>query len=322
MNRKHESYGGFQPFEIRNTGLFYSEAEYNLLKYNSAKVAIDKLILKNEIKRIHVPFYLCPNVCKEIEHHDLQVFYYKIDKDLLPIIDNNFMEGDWIYIVDYFGIMSNRMDGFIKEQSCYEYIVDNCHSFFHKPNVGSNYIYSCRKFFGVPDGSYLITDEIICEQGELSKAAEYAGYLLTALESGTNASYIEKKSVDSFLGQTYDNMSRLADEIMHSIDYEFVINRRKENTKVYEETFRGINKIDIEKDSIPYMYPLNFGKDIKNKLIEKKIFVPTLWAQCGSEKYKGTWEYDLTENTLFLPVDQRYDREDIEYIISVVQSLM
>ncbi len=37
---------------------------------------------------------------------------------------------------------------------------------------------------------------------------------------------------------------------------------------------------------------------------------------------KETWEYDLTKNTIFLPVDQRYDEEDIRYIISVVESLI
>ena len=57
-------------------------------------------------------------------------------------------------------------------------------------------------------------------------------------------------------------------------------------------------------------------------MIENKIFVPTLWDQCGDEKYKETWEYDLTKNTIFLPVDQRYDEEDIRYIISVVESLI
>ena len=50
--------------------------------------------------------------------------------------------------------------------------------------------------------------------------------------------------------------------------------------------------------------------------------MPTLWEQCKEEKYKETWEYDLTENTLFLPVDQRYDKEDVEYVISIVKSLM
>lgn len=322
MNRKHESYGGFQPLELRDTGFFYSENEYNLLKFNSAKVGIGKVIEKNQIEKMYVPFYLCPNVCKEIEGHDLEVVYYNIDKELLPIINDEFIEGDWIYIVDYFGIMDNRLDVYIKKHSDYKYIVDNCHSFFHKPNVGENYIYSCKKFFGVPDGSYLITDDYIEEQGSLSKGAEYSNYLITALESGTNYCYNEKKKVDDLLGRTYDNMSIIADKIMRSIDYEMVINIRRENAAQYERAFSEINRIKIEKNSVPYMYPLNFGQNIKKELIGKKIFVPTLWEQCKEEKYKETWEYDLTENTLFLPVDQRYDKEDVEYVISIVKSLM
>ena len=86
----------------------------------------------------------------------------------------------------------------------------------------------------MPDGSYLITDDYIEEQGSLSKGAEYSNYLITALESGTNYCYNEKKKVDDLLGRTYDNMSIIADKIMRSIDYDMVINIRRENAAQYE----------------------------------------------------------------------------------------
>ena len=153
VKRKHSSYGGFQPLELKQGQAYYSEDKYNLLKYNSAKVGIDILIEKEHIQKIFVPFYLCPNVCREIERHDLEVEYYSIDDNLLPIIERA-EEEDWIYIVDYFGVMDTKVDTYISEHPEQHYIVDNCHSFYHKPNVGDNYIYSCRKFFGVPDGAY------------------------------------------------------------------------------------------------------------------------------------------------------------------------
>ena len=87
VKRKHSSYGGFQPLELKQGQAYYSEDKYNLLKYNSAKVGIDILIEKEHIQKIFVPFYLCPNVCREIERHDLKVEYYSIDDNLLPIIE-------------------------------------------------------------------------------------------------------------------------------------------------------------------------------------------------------------------------------------------
>ena len=61
--------------------------------------------------------------------------------------------------------------------------------------------------------------------------------------------------------------------------------------------------------------------DIRKRLIENKIFVPTLWADTLEDEYVGTDEYLLSKNTLFLPVDQRYDEEDIKYIIDIVRRI-
>lgn len=58
---------------------------------------------------------------------------------------------------------------------------------------------------------------------------------------------------------------------MQSIDYESVKQRRRMNAQVYEERFRKINRISVEPESIPYIYPLNIGKNIKKELIENKI---------------------------------------------------
>lgn len=40
-------------------------------------------------------------------------------------------------------------------------ILDNTQSFFQKPISGIDTIYSCRKYFGVPDGAYLSTNILL-----------------------------------------------------------------------------------------------------------------------------------------------------------------
>lgn len=42
-------------------------------------------------------------------------------------------------------------------------IVDNVQVFYTPPIKGLDTIYTCRKFFGVPDGAYLYTDCILAE---------------------------------------------------------------------------------------------------------------------------------------------------------------
>lgn len=317
MIRKHESYGGFQPLELKLETDYYASISKHVLKYNSAKAALNALLCNRSFSRLYIPYYLCPNVCNELESHSIQITYYHIDNNLLPILDD-LDDGSWVYIVDYFGVMDERVDNYMNSHSTYNFILDNCHSFFHNPNQ-SVCIYSCKKFFGVPDGAYLITDDLIEEQPELTSASYYSDYLLKCLEEGTNSCYERKKEVDALLGKNYAGMSRLADLLMHSIDYDYVKKRRISNADEYEKAFNNINKIKVDIGSIPYMYPLNIGKNIKSHLIENKIFVPTLWKHCLDESFYDTIEYDLTENTIFLPVDQRYDKEDILYIISIIK---
>ncbi|MBR2402442.1 MAG: hypothetical protein IKB01_06725, partial [Lachnospiraceae bacterium] len=74
-----------------------------------------------------------------------------------------------------------------------------------------------------------------------------------------------------------------------------------------------------EGESIPYIYPLNVGKNIKKELVEEKIYVPTLWGHIAENGDKNSWEYELAENTIFLPLDQRYGMDDITYIINCVK---
>ena len=110
--------------------------------------------------------------------------------------------------------------------------------------------------------------------------------------------------------------------MIKSIDYEDVKNKRVANFKLYEQAFGADNLIKSDPDSVPYRYPLNLGVDIKKELIEHKIFVPTLWADTSEDQFVGTDEYLLSKNTLFMPIDQRYDEEDIRYIIDIVKQII
>ena len=114
-------------------------------------------------------------------------------------------------------------------------------------------------------------------------------------------------------------MSYLARRILNSIDYEAVKAIRKQNAAKYDDAFSSINLIHIEKNSSPYMYPLNIGKDIRSLLVKENVFTPTLWGQLLSEEFNNTKERELTTNTVFLPVDQRYDETDIDTVIGIVR---
>lgn len=298
----------------------YYKKYNNIASFNTVKAAIPLIRKYLATDEILVPHYLCPNVIKELEGNFKNISFYNIDKDLLPSISE--LTSKTVYIVNYFGVMDKRLNSFIKKHKDTTFIIDNAHSFYSKPVMRDNAfnLYSCKKFFGVPDGGYLISKNSISSPYKKTVSNTIANYLIKSLEEGTNSCYLEKKRVDEYINCNYSGISIFSEKLLSCIDYKKIREIRKSNFKIYDDAFGAMNRIKCEQDSAPYVYPLNVGKNIKKELVSEKIYVPTLWAQLLTDEYKGTYEQDLTENTLFLPLDQRYVKEDIEYIIKRVIS--
>lgn len=323
MNRTCKEYGGFLPLELNEGSEYYQYAEKQMQRFNCGKAAVANIIEYIAPKTIYVPYYLCPNVCREIESHDSQVAYYQIGINLMPapLPDE---EDICIYLVNYFGIMDMAIGEYAKAFKKATVIIDNCHSFYCEPIMAENIynIYSCKKFFGVPDGAYLIATHLQNNEMRENYSSESALYLLESLEHGTNYCYAKKKEVDNLIAQEYRDMSILAKRMLESIDYDLVKKKRHQNFLQYESAFAERNLFKCEKNSVPYMYPLNVGRNIKSQLVKERIYVPTLWGHTLTEKFKGTFEYRLSDETIFLPLDQRYGQDDIEFIIETVKRIV
>ena len=319
FNVKKE-YGGFLPLELNLGGKQpYYYKYHNNLAFNTVKAAFPLLGKLLQSEQIYVPYYLCPNVIKELEKSFYKVSFYNIDKTLLPIIDK--LKGKTVYLVNYFGIMDKAIAEYVLKNEDTTFLIDNAHSFYNKPIMRDNVynLYSCKKFFGVPDGGYLISKKKVEQIYSKSFSNPIANYLIKCLEEGTNSCYWEKKAVDEYINGNYSGISIFAEKLLSRIDYETIKNIRKRNFNIYQNNFKETNQIECEECSIPYIYPLNVGKNIKEKLIAERIYVPTLWSQ--SDKI-NKYEIYLSENTIFLPVDQRYNPIDIYYICKVVKNLL
>ena len=71
------------------------------------------------------------------------------------------------------------------------------------------------------------------------------------------------------------------------------------------------------------MYPLYLvnGVDIRRKLQEHKIFIPTLWPAVFEICNEDELEYDMAKNILPIPIDQRYSISDMEYIVAIIRAM-
>ena len=62
--------------------------------------------------------------------------------------------------------------------------------------------------------------------------------------------------------------------------------------------------------------------EIRKQLIKQKIYIPVLWPNVLDECAVASWEYKLASDVLPLPVDQRYDLDDMEYIAETMSALL
>lgn len=70
-----------------------------------------------------------------------------------------------------------------------------------------------------------------------------------------------------------------------------------------------------------YPYLTDRGEQIKRKLVRKKIYVPTLWPNVLQDCSADSYEYYLAQNLVFLPIDQRYTVNDMNYMLTVLDEI-
>lgn len=307
--------GGYLELDDFVSREYYPE----LLHLNTARNALVYLCRARNIRKLWLPYFLCDSVADACSREKIAVAFYNIDSAFAPILPETWTAGDWLYLVNYYGQLTDDQIHSCKAK--YKNIIlDNVQAFFAKPLPGVDTLYSCRKFFGVPDGAYLATEAAdIPLQRDVSK--DRMKHILGRFE-GTSASdyYADFKENDhSFRDLPLMAMSRLTQNLLGALDYEKIRTRRNANWERLHGALNRHNRLQLISPDGPYMYPFycENGMQIKKKLAAEKIFIPTLWPNvltldgCGQEK-------DYAQNILPLPVDQRYDEQDMDRIASAI----
>lgn len=209
----------------------------------------------------------------------------------------------------------------------YHIFLDNTQAFFEKPIDGIDMANSCRKFLGVTGGGYLYT-ELDIEDKDIpvyDTSYDKVQCLIGRYEKNATefySSFVQNEKI--VRGAVCKRMSRFVLNILKSFDYENIIRKRNENYLFLDKMLRGYNKLHLREYKGPFMYPLlvDDGMEIKENLIRNKIYVPILWP--GVEKFSelNEFERNLISDLVLLPIDQRYDEKDMQYISDIVLGIM
>ena len=324
--------GGYLELE-KNRGSLYHE---NAWRLNSGRSCLEWIIEEKGILNIAIPYFMCNVVTEVCERHGLNVLRYGIESDLQPsteldgiLRDENEGAGNlsyWLYLVNYYGQLKTdtveKYKVFVKKGLIAGIIVDDTQAYFEDPISGTYTLYSCRKYLGVPDGAFLYAPDLRnYEAHEYDKSADHAHHLLGRFEGIASDYYKEFKDDDERLRWTgIKRMSKLTANMLRGIDYEFVKKRRTENYTYLEERLENRNKLTLSPIEGAFSYPLwvENGRELREKLIGDKIYVPILWPNVLGEVEESTIEYDLASNILPLPCDQRYDTDAMKRICEVI----
>ncbi len=289
----------------------------DLLKLNTARNALIYLCRARQIKKLFLPYFLCDSVAAACEAEGVAYQSYSIGPDFLPVFSQKLNAGEYLYVVNYYGQLTDAQILSLQKQYG-SIILDNVQAFFQKPLLGVDTIYSCRKFFGLPDGAYLATDARL-EGLKKDKSAARMRHILGRLEGSASDYYNDFKENDaSFRTLPLMEMSLLTENLLKAIDYEKTVAIRNANWQLLHEALGSKNPLKLRSPNGPYAYPFycKNGMQIKKTLAERKIFVATLWPNVL--QMEGYLEKDYAENILPLPCDQRYDGQDMKIIIEAV----
>lgn len=318
--------GSFLELELKDTGEFY-EGEKDIARLNTGRSGILHALYLLNISSIHLPYYLCPTVRNFLIKNGIKVLPYHIADNFQPILETN-DRSTAVLIVNYFGMMSKEK---IIEMSkrLKNVIIDNSPAFFSLPIQSCYNVYSTRKFFGVADGAYVLgpSASVGTYKYNQDSSSDTSGFLLKRIEKGSSAVYAERTENENRLdGSCIMKMSGLTRKILKSIDYENIRVKRLENFNYSQDLFKKFNLLDPEKfideNCVPMVYPLLIeDENLVNNLKINKIYTGRWWKSVLNEVPEYCLEAYLSRFLVPIPIDQRYGREEIDYIFRIFRNV-
>ncbi len=314
---------------MREIGGYFELDKYSMPMLHEGAVALNcgrntlaYLIEAKGIEKIKVPKFLCDTVREVCEKEKISISFYSITRDFLP--EELTLEADeWLYLVNFYGQLDNdTIRGYVEKYE--RVIVDHAQAYYQMPLENVDTLYTCRKFFGVSDGGILYTDTKLDREIPRDESFERMKFVLGRFERSASEFYAEAASNnDFFADEPVKRMSKLTENLLHGIDYETVKQKRTRNFEILHEAFGKINPLKLTVPQGAFMYPLYLenGGEIRRKLQAKKIFIPTLWPDVFEHCHESDLEYDYAKNILPIPVDQRYDEEDMKYIMEEIKNV-
>jgi dTDP-4-amino-4,6-dideoxygalactose transaminase len=307
--------------------------------------------LSSSSKTVLLPAFTCNTVIQPFVKAEWRIEYYNIKCDL-TIDEENLMglaekiNPCLILVHGYFGFNTlEKSSSILKELREKGIIIveDTTQAFFSsfKKTIADYYVSSLRKWFAVSDGGLLVSVNDYMNIDYEGDKSEIVGIARDAFN--TKAQYIKYQQPDlknEFI-KKYSNLKQIIDECniicpmtkeaqqaFSNADLENMIYKRRENYNLLlnglkDNTLLDCIFRDLPEDVVPLYFPVYIGykehrRAFQQFLADSNIYCPIVWPK--PEEYTKDNEIALYiyEHILCIPCDQRYDEDDIKWVIACI----
>ena len=310
--------GGFLGLEPAGGG---GGPHHDVPALSTGRSCLRYIIEAERPRRVHVPFYVCDALLVSLRKAGVEYRFYGLDHRLAPASPPDQVKAGELYVcVNYLGLMGSlatALGATLKEGG----VVDDSQAFFRRGAADAWSFNSARKFLGVPDGAYLY-GPASRDVTALPRAVPTSEHLTRALDGDGEVAYRLFRLHEASLDDGPRGMSELTARLMEGIDYARVAARRRANYLVLDGLLTERNRLclSLEADDVPLYYPFLPPARLREELIRRGVFVPSLWPEVASRPGDAfAWERELATLLCPLPVDQRYDAEEMRDVAARVK---
>lgn len=308
--------GGYFELELPPAGPTLHDGA---LRFQSSRAAFLALLRSLRPAAVWMPWYICDAMVEPLRMTGTPVKRYRLDSDL-RVQSVDLAQGEWLVYVNYFGLCEHQVDDVLSRFPRERVVIDNAQALFAQPRDCLATLYSPRKFLGVPDGGYLVTQQPIDMPDAIDEVSlQRCGHLLSRLAQDAEAGYADYAAAEESLkNQEPLQMSRLTRRMLARVDYDAVRARRVANFAYLHEKLQRYNRFTLHhrEEGVPLCYPL-FGAPLglREALRAQRVYTPGYWPDVAAAEGVPDFERDLPDSTLFLPCDQRLTRDDLAPIV-------
>jgi len=316
--------GGYLNLELSNYGSFpHADGVLVNSGSNALEYALHTLA---DVRCIWLPYFTCHILLKPLNNMGVAYKFYHINERLELADHIQLGDGEYLLVTNYYGIKDayiERLTGIYGNRM----IIDNAQAFYANPLENICTIYSPRKFLGIPDGGIACgvdrnqADSMTTDTSSFRRFS----HLIKRYDLGADAAYEDFKANDMALAESrMERMSCLTKSLLYSVNHEKVKRVRNTNFSQLDKELQAHNQLCFDRNGYecPLVYPFLTpdGMELKKYLIANKIYCATYWPNVFDWCKQEDVEYKLAKNVVCLPIDQRYNEEDMKRIIKTIKN--